>query len=145
MHSSTLPHIITCNDLFCNFDMTKLTGQGNIKRAHKCADKRALAKQIFMRVMCLMIEDLIEGGNTFMLPSRKYFELRIRRIPKEGFQRLRQAGYMQEIDIVTTGGHAYEPVLVFKRYGQMITRPVRLSKNFREKLAEKMNSGYRYC
>jgi hypothetical protein len=136
---------MTCNDLFCNFDPQKLTGKGNIKRTYKCADKHSLAKQIFMRVMYVMIQDLIEGGNTFMLPSRRYFELRMRRIPKDGFARMRQAGYMQEIDVVSTGGHAYEPVLVFKRYGQMITRPVKLSKNFREMLAEKMNTGYRYC
>lgn len=141
----TLPHVVTCNDLFCNFDMKKLTGKGNIKRAHKCADKNALAKRIFLKFMYIMFEDMVQGGKSFVLPSQRYFELRIRRIPHADFVRLRQRGILEEVDIIHTGGMAYEPVLVFRKYGRLVARKVRLSQHFRDIMVEKMNSGYKYC
>lgn len=145
MARGNLPHLVTCNNLFCNYDMKKLTGKGNIKRTHKCADKNALAKQIFLRYLYLMFEDLVQGGKTIMLPSKKYFEIRMRRIPPAQFIKARQLGALSEVDILATGGCAYEPILVFRSYGRLINKPIRLSGYFKEIMLERMNSGYKYC
>lgn len=142
---ATLPHLITTNDLFCNFDMKKLTGEGNIKRAHHCADKKSLAKRILLQYLYVMFEDLVQGGKTFMLPSRRYGELKIRRIPDILFKRTRQKGYHQDIDVIQSGMVGYEPILVYKSYGRIVNTPVRLSAHFKEILLEKTNSGFKYC
>src|ERR1041385_8687903 len=107
----TLPHIVTIGDLFCNFDVTTLTGKGNIKRKHKCADKKALVRKIFMRYMDILITDLIEGGKVFTFPTQAFTELRMARIPDIQFQRARQVGAYEDVDILISQRKCYELVL----------------------------------
>lgn len=139
------PHLISCNNLFCNFDMTKLTGKGNIKRTYKCADKTALAKQIFLRYLHILFTDFLKGGKTFTFPGERYLELRMARIPRHQFIMARSRGAYQDVDIVMSEQGCYEPVLTYKIRGQLMERNVKLSHNFRQMIIDKVNTGYKYC
>lgn len=138
-------HLVTNTDLFVGFDMKKLTGKGNIKRTYKCADKNALARQIFLRYLHIMFTDFLEGGKTFLFPSKKYLELRMRRIPRQQFIRARASGAYENVDIIASQQLCWEPVLCFRVRNKLIESPVKLSHNFRERVVEKINTGYKYC
>jgi hypothetical protein len=140
-----MPHLISANNLFCNFDMKKLTGKGNIKRTYKCADKTTLAKQIFLRYLYIMFADFLEGGKTFLFPSKKYMEIRMRRIPADQFVKARKAGAYRNVDVIASGQICYEPVLCFRQCGRTMQDPIKLSNEFRDLIAWKVNTGYKYC
>lgn len=145
MQGGTPLHLVTNNDLFDCFDMKKLTGKGNIKRTYKCADKKSLAKQIFLRYLHIMFTDFLEGGKTFMFPAKKYLELRMRRIPRERYINARKAGHFQDVDILISQQLCWEPVLCYRIRGCLFEVPVKLSDNFRVQMIEKINTGYKYC
>ncbi len=140
-----LPHLITISDLFCNFDVTKLKGDGNIKRKYKCEDKKALAKKIFLRYLYILILDMIDGGKTFVFPYKKYLELRFRTIPTPQFKAALRAGAYEEVDVLKSNFKCYEMVMTYKWRVWRIERVVKLSHNFRQLIVDKINTGYKYC
>ncbi len=141
----TLPHLVTANDIFCNFNVDKLKGEGNIKRKYKCADKMTLVKKIFLRYLFLLMTDMVEGGKVFLFPNRKHMELRFRRIPDHYFKRARQAGTLMDVNILMTEFKFYELVLSYKIAGVLYERPIKLNKAFMNRIIEKANTGFKYC
>lgn len=145
MSGYTQPHIMTINDVFCGYDITKLKGKGNIKRKYKCADKKALLRKIFLRYLYIMISDMLDGGKVFVMPSRHFAELKMKRIPDSQFKLARQAGKYSDIDILMSGQKCYEMVLIYKYRGMFREAPMKLSQNFKQQLVDKVNTGYKYC
>ena len=139
-----LPHIITISDLFCNFDVNKLKGKGNIKRTHKCEDKKALAKKIFLRYLFHLFTEMIKGGQAFLFPYKNYMELSIQIMPDHMFKRARQVGAYRDVDVLKSNFRHYEFMLRYKRYDRMRKCYVKLSNNFRRQMIEKVNEGYKY-
>lgn len=146
MKNWTSPHLIRCNDLFWNFNMKKLTGKGNIKRVYKCQDKKALAKQIFLRYLYILFTDFLQGGKTFIFPGRNTMEMRMTRIPRDKFINARKAGKYLDVDVIMSQQLCYEPVLTYKkRDGMQKHSAIKLSNDFRQLLIDKVNTGYKYC
>lgn len=139
-----LPHIVTISDLFCNFDVGKLKGKGNIKRTYKCEDKKALAKKIFLRYMFHLFTELIKGGKVFLFPYKNYMELSIHIIPDSHFKRARQKGVYRDVDLLKSNFRHYEFMLRYTRYGRVERSYVKLSNNFRQQMIDKVNEGYNY-
>ena len=140
-----LPHLVTIDDLFCNFDYTKFKGEGNIKRKYKCADKKALVRKVFMRYMQILITDIIQGGKVFIFPTQRFMELRMRRLPMEQFIAARQSGAYAGVDILMSDRKCYELVVSYKYHNLPIEKCVKLSHNYRDMIVEKINTGYKYC
>jgi hypothetical protein len=140
-----LPHVVTISDLFCNFDVNKLKGDGNIKRKYKCEDKKALVKKIFLRYLYHLIYNMVEGGKTLILPSRKYVQLSFKPMKQAFFKRCLQKGYYQDVDILMSNFKFYELMVTYSFAGKYMTRPVKLSPNFVSQLINKVNTGYVYC
>ncbi len=140
------PHLITVVDLFCNFDVKKkLTGKGNIKRTYKCEDKNTLARKIFLRYLYIMFTDFLEGDKVFTLPTRKYMEIRMRRIPQAQFISARKVGNYADVDILASNQMCYEAVITYKVRGVLIDSMVKVSKQLRKIVVNKVNTGYKYC
>lgn len=139
-------HLVTVKDLFCNFDVkSKLTGKGNIKRTYKCEDKNTLARKIFLRYMEIMLRDFLQGGKVFVLPTKKYMELRMRKIPQSQFINARKVGNFKDVDILISNQTCYETVITYKIRGVIIDRMVRVSHPLRKIVVDKINTGYKYC
>lgn len=140
-----LPHLVTISDLFATYDVRKFKGDGNIKRKYKCEDKKALVKKIFLRYLYILMTDIIEGGKTFLFPSRQYLELQFRQIKTPALKNAIQQGAFSKVDIIACNFKFYEPMLVYKSKGHIIQRPIKLSANFVDRLIEKANTGYKYA
>lgn len=140
-----LPHLITISDLYVNYNVDKLRGDGNIKRKYKCEDKKALAKKIFLRYLYILMIDMIKGGTTFIMPSRQFLELRWKQMKNWSLQRAIQTGAFQELDILKSGRKFYEMVMSWKSRGLKYERKVKLSRNFEDMVIEKVNTEYKYC
>jgi len=139
------PHLTTINDLFNDFKVEKVRGEGNVKRKYKCSDKKALARKIFLRYLYHLMCGMMEGGTVFSFPMRATMELRWRRIPDYSFKKARAAGKLSEVDIVMTDRTCYELGLFYKLKNVQIFKPVKLSKNFYDMFITKVNTGFKYC
>jgi len=138
-------HLIKNEDLFSTYDVKTLTGKGNIKRTYKCADKKELTRRIFLRYLHIMLTDLLQGGKTFIFPTKWYLELKMRRIPHQDFIKARKAGAFEDLDVLMSDRMHYEPILSYKRGGKPYAQVVKLSKNYLDIIIEKVNTGYKYC
>lgn len=139
------PHLITTNDIFALFDVDKVKGRGNIKRIYKCSDKKALTRKIFLRYLHILMESLVEGGRTFILPTRQHMEMRWRTIPNRKFKLARSFGQYADVDVVASGFVHYELIMYYKHAGRTFTVPIRFHQSLKSRLVERVNSGYKYC
>ena len=140
-----LPHLATCNDLFCNYDVTKLTGQGNIKRNHRCADKKELCKRIFLRYLHILFADFVMGGKTFLLPSKRHCEIRFQRMRLASIKHNIANGVLDNLDLLASDRQFYEIVFTIKRGKRFMNKPLHISHHLRDKIIEKASTGYKYC
>lgn len=138
-------HLVTTEDLFENFDMTELTGKGNLKRTYKCADKKTLAKKIFLRFFQIMIDDMLKGGVQFVFPERQYFALQFKRLVGDQFKKVRKAGGFKDVDFLTSSFTGYMLNATYLKGTRQIYDTVRLSDGLTQKITEKTNEGYKYC
>lgn len=143
--TSSLPHIVTVNDLFCNFKVDKLKGKGNIKRTYKCEDKKALANKIFLSYLSNLFTEFLEGGQMFSFPGKYPLHLRFRVMKDSTLKLRRQNGTLNGLDLIMSNFKFYEPVVMFPFKGGHCIRPVRLSAEFRQQIIDKVNTGYKYC
>lgn len=143
--SKIYPHIATILDLFYNYDVTRLTGKGNIKRTYKCQDKAKLVRQVFLRFMEIMFDDFIEGGKVFTLPCKRYSEFRFKEIDQHIFKASRKLGVYKDVDILMTRGRHYQIVMNHKGRGEFQTCQVALCKPLTARIIEKVNNGHKYC
>ncbi len=140
-----LPYLMNISDLFCNFNLDKLKGKGNIKRKYKCADKTALMKRIFLHYMKLLIEDMILGHKVFIFPTKKHMELVFKEIRPEALKKYLQGGSYPGLDILMSNRKCYELYITYHRRGIHFGQPLKLSENFRTKIIDKINTGFKYC
>lgn len=145
MQSTSLPHIVTVNDLFCNFDINKLKGKGNIKRTYKCADKKSLMKKIFLTYLAKMFDKFLEGGQVFQFPGHNRCTLQFRRMKDSTLKKQRASGYLNDLDLLMSRFSHYEPVVQYRVGGLLFIKPVKLSKNYKQQIIDKVNTGYKYC
>lgn len=143
--NKALPHLIRTTDLFCNYDVTKLIGKGNIKRKYKAKDKKALVNKIFLRYLHIMFSDIIEGGKEFVFPSSCITTLHMGRIQKKQLITARNHGAFRDLDLLKSNFTCYELLINFNIGKSKFKMPMRLSHNYRERMVEKMNDGYKYC
>lgn len=99
------------SDLFFNFPYKKLklTCKDCLKIIGD-AHRSILVKRIFRVSMRMIIQDIVERNVTFWLPltGDKKCNIHMKRVSGKDFQKLRQAGKWDDIDIVNSNFSGYE-------------------------------------
>ena len=68
-------HTFSAQDIFFNFPIKKLQmDYDTVKKVYSDGDKRALSASIFMKGMQLIVEDIIETGNTLYHLQQKFLK-----------------------------------------------------------------------
>ena len=99
------------NDLFFNFPYKKLKlNCRDCLRITGDAHRSLLAKKIFRASVKVVIQDIVERNVTFWLPltGDKKCNMHMKRVSGKDFQKLRQAGKWDDIDIVSSNFSGYE-------------------------------------
>lgn len=140
------PHLVTMGDLFDSFDVTKLKGEGNIRKIYKCCDKNALARKIFFRYLHTVFTRMCQGGVVFEW-SHVHTTMQIgwQRQPDKAFKNSLKWGNYKGVDVLASNFTNYELRLRFMSKGKLLRLPVVLSNNYRKIVIDKINSGYKYC
>lgn len=134
-------NLVTVEDIFDGYDLTLVTGNGNIKRIYKCADKSILVKKIFVKYINILLENLIENNTAFLFPTRTFFVMQIRRIPDSQFKKARQAGAYRDVDILKSNFRGYEFCTKYSLKGNRKEDVVKVGKKHLTKLIDKTNEG----
>lgn len=135
------------SDLFFNFPYKKL--KLNCRDCLEItgdAHRSLLVKKIFRASMKIVIQDIVERNVTFWLPltGDKKCNMHMKRVSGKDFQKLRQAGKWDDIDIVNSNFSGYE--IGFYMLGKRTPRvkTVYVNKQTREAISRYTNIGKQY-
>ena len=135
------------SDLFFNFPYKKL--KLNCRDCLEItgdAHRSLLVKKIFRASMKIVIQDIVERNVTFWLPltGDKKCNMHMKRVSGKDFQKLRQAGKWDDIDIVNSNFSGYE--IGFYMLGKRTPRvkTVYVNKQTREAISRYTNMGKQY-
>ena len=135
------------SDLFFNFPYKKLklNCRGCLEITGD-AHRSLLVKKIFLASMKIVIQDIVERNVTFWLPltGDKKCNMHMKRVSGKDFQKLRQAGKWDDIDIVNSNFSGYE--IGFYMLGKRTPRvkTVYVNKQTREAISRYTNMGKQY-
>ena len=113
-HCHTLDDILNAG---LDYSLLKNTDGSNTTKHHRVRDLRQLAKQISWEFLTTMLDDLIDQGNHYLLPTRNYSLLRIVAAPQEVSRMRLQIGRYQMVNPLAHEGRTYELRFDFKRWG----------------------------
>lgn len=135
------------SDLFFNFPYKKLklNCRGCLEITGD-AHRSLLVKKIFLASMKIVIQDIVERNVTFWLPltGDKKCNMHMKRVSGKDFQKLRQAGKWDNIDIVSSNFSGYE--IGFYMLGKRTPRvkTVYVNKQTKEAISRYTNMGKQY-
>lgn len=137
----------TTNDLFNNFPYSKL--QITCEQCEQAIGdnhRQILVKKIFKASLKLVIQDIIERNVTFWFPltGNKRCNMHMKRVMGKVFQKLRQAGKWEDVDIVNSNFSGYE--IGFYMLGNRTPRvkTVYVNKQTKALISKYTNEGKQY-
>lgn len=147
MHRYALGCAFTTNNLFDNFPYSKLKITcEQCKQAIGDNHRQILVKKIFKTSINIIIQDIVERNVTFWLPltGNKKCNIHMKRVTGKDFQRLRQAGKWEDIDIVNSNFSGYE--IGFYMLGNRTPRvkTVYVKKQIKSLISKYTNEGKQY-
>ena len=140
-------YAMNTNNLFIGFPTKKM------KLSSKACEelignrhKEVIAKDIFKSSVGLILEDIIENGNIFQLPTRKRkAELKMVRVDGDEFIQLRKAGKWRDVDFLASDFAGYHMILDFQSAGVMRQKEIYLDPAHRDKITDYTNQGKVYA
>lgn len=139
-------YAMNTNDLFLSFPTSKMK-----LTTQKCEElignrhKETIAKSVFKSAVGLVIEDIINNGNIFELPTRsKQAQLKMKRVDGDDFIRFRKAGKWRDVDFIASDFAGYHMVMEFQTGGVLREKEVYLDKQHRDIITENTNNGKVY-
>ena len=136
------------NDIFVRFPYEKCKSLINRFKT-KQAQKRKI-KQVFRTGVDLILQDIVENNTTFVTPTLGYYkgEIHFEPVSGEEFKRLRAKGKFSGIDFLETMFTSYQLYLYIGGKNDVLFYrrkfPIYISKLFKEKLENYINSGKVY-
>lgn len=134
------------NDLIVQFPYDKCQ---SLKKLNK-KDKISKVKKIFKESIKLIVQDIIDNNNTFILPSQgnKQAELHIESFRDSDFEQARKFGKFKDVDFLEslfTGNQLY---LYFKskrdKYLHHFKKPVYINKYYKDQITKNTNQRKQY-
>ena len=139
-------YALSASDLF-----RKFSGRRMKMKASECEailknrNKDIIAKRVFREAVKMIIEDIIENNNTFLLPtSSKKASLYMKKFSGEDFIRRRKKGRWKKVDFYESIYTAYQIYLRYQVKGVIKEKPVYLDPIHRDRIDELTNQGKQY-
>lgn len=136
----------------CAFNSRDIFNNFNIKRVKipRCYSKgttrRAVMAQVFRACITLVIEDVIEKDITFWLPlvGKNKGCIHMRRLCGRAFQKARQVGGYDDIDILTSNFSGF--YIMLEMFGKDMPSEIRVYTSIarKKKISEYVNKGRQY-
>jgi len=109
-----------------DYSLLKNLDGSNTTKYHKVRDLRQLAKQIAWEFLTTILDELIETGDHYLLPTRNFSLLRICAAPGSVSRKRLELGRYQMVNPFAHEGRTYELKLDFKKWGHKGKRVCRI-------------------
>lgn len=141
-----LGHAFNAKQLVESFDINKLHFNTTLcKQLTGHTKRRDLVSTIFRTTLFLIIDDIINDSINFKCPGcRLPTYLYMKRVEGNAFKQARQRGRWFDIDLLESNFSSAMLVFDSQKKGFRKTRNVYLDSNRRDKIIEKVNSGFVY-
>lgn len=140
-----LGHALNTEELFLNFNTSKLQLTSN-ECEELIGDKHRmkLAQRIFRKCVQLVVDDIIEDGNTFNLPGNRHAKLYIKRVSDDDFAKARRLGKWSDVDFLASNFSGHQMTLEYQSTKMTLSKPVYLNPARRDKITKYTNEGKAY-
>lgn len=133
-------HIITLKDIFAYYDVTKLTGKGNLRMIYGRKDKRDLVVSIFNVYIAEMFDKFVEGGFVYNFPDRNESKLLFSIVPSHIVKKSKAEGKLKKLDTRATNNTGIKTVLRLASTNAFYDSSVLLSENFQNRIYSNLNN-----
>ena len=108
--------------------------------------RKELVRKIFTDNVKMILDDVIENGNTFILPTgAKSAEIRMIKFEGDNFKNAKRNGKFNDIDILSSYFTGYQLGLFMNSNGHQRVKPIYVNKKFKDKIITKTNAGFSYA
>ena len=133
-------HIITLKDIFAYYDVTKLTGKGNLRITYGRKDKRDLVISIFNVYIAEMFDEFIEGEFVFNFPDKKGAKMLFKQVSSDIVKLGKANGKLKLLDPIASNFLSAQTILRLTSKNAFYDSSVLVSENFQKKIYNKLNN-----
>lgn len=139
-------HCFNIDDMFYNFDYSKLNMScADCERINNDPHRDKMVKKIFREGMKLVLNDIVDNNNTFVLPTgSKRAEIHVNRTHGEDFKQARKRGKWRDVNFFSSHFSGNELVLEMYGTGRCRTKTIYVDKHIKDKITENTNNGMQY-
>lgn len=144
-------HSFTQGDLFHVYDLKKFKfkeGSGDkkkMKALYKYGCKNDLIAKIFLTLMKMITEDMVENGSTFHLPTKTIAMFTWEKLQGDKFSKAYQSGKFNQVDFIQTGFTIYLPVFKYFFRERFREKDIILNDEMKKMTTKLSNEGFKYC
>lgn len=136
--------LYTVNDLFANFDVEKIKGQGNLARQYKFKDKKHLATKIFTTAFKMAMDDVIDGDVEIRISEKYDAFITMESVDRADIKKTLRHGNYADVDLLQSNFKLWRPMMVDKTNAANIKIQICVDESRKERITEKTNQGYSY-
>lgn len=133
------------NDMLVRFPYEKLNSIKGTK-----LEKRSAIKKVFKESIKLILQDIIDNNDTFILPpfGTYYGEIHMDKITDGDFERAKSNGKFQDVDFLESLFTGYQLALYLKskkhKYSFRLKKPIYVNKFYKDQITKNTNEGKQY-
>lgn len=133
------------NDMLVRFPYEKLDSIKGTK-----LEKRSAIKKIFKESIKLVLQDIIDNNDTFVLPSfgNAYGEIHMEKFSDSEFERMRNNGKFKDVDFLESLFTGYQLTLFMKSARNKLSprrkKPIYVNKFYKDQITKNTNEGKQY-
>lgn len=140
-----LGYTFSCMELFEFFPFDKLHITEKESNKFYKQSRIFLVMSIFMTCLKLIINDIIDNGVTFNLPTNKRKScIYIKRITGPDYKKGRQNGKWLQFDLYKTNFSGYSMVFEYDTKAVRRTKSIFLNPEYRDRIVNNVNDGVKY-
>ena len=139
-------YALSVNDIFMKFSgkrmkMTAKECEAVMKNRHK----DVIAKRVFREAIRLVIEDIIENNNTFVLPTRsKKASIYMKKFSGDSFRKGRSLGKWKKVDFYESLFTGYQLFFKYDKGKIPLEKPIYLDPRHRDRIDVLTSQGKQY-
>lgn len=132
------PYCFKSHELYRYFDWKSVP---NRCKKYGYSTQEELISRMFRDVFHMILLDIVENNDIFVLPTKKYAEISMGVIEGEQFKRLYRHGAFQGLDYLATDFTAYRVQFLWKGAKGYYRKTFYFNKDWRNKIIEQSNKG----
>lgn len=149
MHRNS--HTYSQGDVFKTFDLKKFKFKENsgggrkTKTIYKYGDKKELIAKIFLSLVKMIVDDMVEDGTTFHLPTRSIAMFTWDKLQDGNFEKAYQTGKFTDLDFIQTNFTIYTPIFRYYHRKYFKEKLFIVNDPRKKRIMEIENAGFKYC